>query len=171
MNSKSTTDLLIENIFPCFSQFTLPSLGINHHWAFCAYNCITKQVRKIPLIFMKCFPELLATFKKLCFRISLNDDSWYCKTLYRYNSCARYLRISSLNVLYFTCINSQNFLNFDFGYFANANFYKLLNPEFFENIILWVQNFIFFWNKILLKQAKVTSLCSTWTTHLDVVAH
>ena len=113
--------------------FTLPSLGINHHWAFRAYSCLTKQVQKIPLIFLIIFPELLATFKKLCFRIPLNDNFWNCKTLYRYNNCARYLRIPCLNVLYLTCTNSHNFLNFDFGCFANANFYKLLNQEFFGN--------------------------------------
>ena len=157
---RAPADLLIENIFPCFSQFVeisfhsaitgdQPSLGIP------CYNCLTKQIRKIPLIFMKFFPELLTTFKKLCFRIPLNDNFWNCKTLYRYNSCARYLRIVCLNVLYFTCTNSHNCLNFDFGCFANANFYKLLNHKFFGNtkfcrckIFSFFSDTKFFWNKL-----------------------
>ena len=150
--------------------FTLPSLEINHHWTFRAYNCLTKQVQKIPLIFLIFFPKLLATFKKLCFRIPVNDDFWNCKTLYRYNSCARYLRIPCLNVLYLTCTNSHNFLNFDFGCFANANFYKLLNQEFFVNtkfcgckILSFFSDTKFFWNK--LKQHHYVVL-----TDLDVVA-
>ena len=152
--------------------FTLPSMGISHHWAFCANNCQTKQVWKIPWIFLKFFPEFLATFKKLCFRIPLNVDFWNCKTLYRCNSCARYLRIACLNVLCFTGTNSHNFLNFDFGCFANANFYKLISQEFFGNTKFYVCKIfsLFFWHKIVLKQAKATSLCSTWAPDLDVVA-
>ena len=51
---------------------TLPSLGISHHWAFRGYNFQKKQSQNFPLDFLKFFPEFLATFKKLCFRIPLN---------------------------------------------------------------------------------------------------
>ena len=150
----------IENIFLCFSQFAERSFhsAITGDQQSLGIPCLQLPYEagaKNSLNFPDIFPELLATFKKLCFRIPLNDDFWNCKTFYRYNSCARYLRIPCLNVLYLACTNFQNFLNFEFGCFANANFYKLLNQEFFRNttfcgckILSFFSDTKFIWNKL-----------------------
>ena len=102
MNSKSARWSFNWEHISMFSSICRKKLSLCHHWTFLAYNCQAKQVRKMSLIFLKLSLEFLSTLKKLCLRIPPNNHFWNCKTLYRYNSCARYLRVPCWNVLYFT---------------------------------------------------------------------
>ena len=160
MNSKSTSWSFNWEHISMFFSISGKKLSLCHHWG----STITEH--SVPTIALrrrsKEFPSFSWNFFQSFWQLlksCVSEYLWMTTSqiarIYRYKGCARYLRIACLNVLYFTCTNSHNFLNFDFVCFANANFYKLLNQEFFGNtkfcgskIFSVFSETKFFWNKL-----------------------